>query len=50
MEVEASVERPYRDLILIASPIKVFENSPIEGIKCKEDITPVNGDTTKVYY
>ena len=29
-------------------PLKFFENSPIEGIKCKEDITPVSGDTTKV--
>ena len=48
VEVEASVERPHRDLTLITSPIKVFENSPIEGIKCKEDITPVSGDTTKV--
>ena len=48
VEVEASVERAHRDLTLITSPIKVFENSPIEGIKCKEDITPVSGDTTKV--
>ena len=48
VEVEASVERPHRDLTLITSPIKVFENSPTEGIKCKEDITPVSGDTTKV--
>ena len=48
VEVEASVERPHRDLTLITSPIKVFENSPMEGIKCKEDITPVSGDTTKV--
>ena len=48
VEVEASVEKPHRDLTLITSPIKVFENSPIEGIKCKEDITPVSGDTTKV--
>ena len=48
MEVEASVERPHRDSTLITSPIQVFENSPIEGIKCKEDITPVSGDTTKV--
>ena len=48
IEVEASVERSYRDLPLIKSPIKVFQNSPVEGIKCKEDITPINGDTTKV--
>ena len=48
VEVEASVERSHRDLPLITSPIKVFKNSPIEGIKCKEDITPVSGDTTKV--
>ena len=34
--------------MLITSPIKIFENSSIEGIKCKEDITPVSGDTTKV--
>ena len=46
--VEASVERSHRDLQLITYPIKVFKNSPIEGIKCKEDITPVSGDTTKV--
>ena len=45
IEVEALVERSYRNLPLITSSIKVFENSPVEGIKCKEDITPVNGDT-----
>ena len=33
---------------MITSPIKVFQDSPVQGIKCKEDITLVNGDTTKV--
>ena len=32
VEVEASIERSHRDLTLITSPIKVFKNSPIEGI------------------
>ena len=48
VEVKALVERSHGDLPLITSPIKVFEDSPIEGIKCKKDMTPISGDTTKV--
>ena len=46
--MEASAERSLRGLPLTSSPIKVFEDSPVQGIRCKKDITSVDGDTMRV--